>query len=277
MNDLMTRSVTGLVYIGIIVGAILCGASWVLALAIFFSFLGVSEFLAMTGARKTKRVTWALDVLGAVILTGGIGVLCMPQINTGIILLIIVWFIWLLGRMIVELYVTDGNPLINLSLALTAQLYIALPLGLMNFIYGVEPALLMLMFILIWLNDTGAYIIGCKFGKHRLFERISPKKSWEGFFGGLVFTVGGAIAAHFIFPHWFGHLMPWLGWALFGLIICGFSTWGDLVESLIKRTVGVKDSGSLMPGHGGILDRIDSLLFVTPATLLFLLILDTMK
>ena len=128
--------------------------------------------------------------------------------------------------------------------------------------YGMLIALF--MFVCIWLNDTGAYLVGCTIGKHRLFERISPKKSWEGFFGGMVFCIAAGAFAHLLIG---GSQAIWIP---FAIIVSVFATWGDLVESLIKRTAGVKDSGNIMPGHGGVLDRIDSLLFVAPAILAYL-------
>ena len=121
------------------------------------------------------------------------------------------------------------------------------------------------MFAFIWISDTGAYMVGCLIGKHRLFERISPKKSWEGFFGGLGLSIIiAALAARFI-PDGYVLLSGYAQWIVFAVLVTIFSTWGDLCESLIKRTVGVKDSGKLIPGHGGILDRIDSLLLVSLA------------
>ena len=116
------------------------------------------------------------------------------------------------------------------------------------------PLLLLTVFVAIWANDTGAYLAGSTFGKHKLFPSVSPKKSWEGFFGGFVASI---IAA--------GLLLGWKPSSLvFGAVISIAATWGDLFESMIKRQVGVKDSGNIIPGHGGILDRIDSLLLVLP-------------
>lgn len=123
----------------------------------------------------------------------------------------------------------------------------------------------LILFIMIWLNDTGAYCVGSTLGRHRLCERLSPKKSWEGFWGGLVFAMGaGAVYALLCDPE---RLTVWLG---AGAVVGVAATVGDLFESLIKRTAGVKDSGKLIPGHGGILDRIDSLLFAAPTLMLYL-------
>ena len=111
--------------------------------------------------------------------------------------------------------------------------------------------------------------MGVLLGRHRLFERISPKKSWEGVIGGVALSVAGAFVSYYWFNELFQvpDLMVWVG---LSIVVAVFATFGDLVESLIKRTVGVKDSGNIMPGHGGILDRIDSLLLVAPAVLIYL-------
>ncbi len=128
------------------------------------------------------------------------------------------------------------------------------------------------MFILIWLSDTGAFCVGSLIGKHRLFERISPKKSWEGFFGGLIFCLIAGLVMFYGFHSYFLIMNLWqmLG---FCAMVCVMGTWGDLVESLIKRSLGVKDSGHLLPGHGGILDRIDSLLVVVPGVTVYIFLI----
>ncbi|MDE6270682.1 MAG: phosphatidate cytidylyltransferase, partial [Muribaculaceae bacterium] len=152
--------------------------------------------------------------------------------------------------------------------------YVAMPLGVLNAFATITSRtegsewVLMMIFIFIWLNDTGAYLVGSQIGRHRLFERLSPKKSWEGFFGGLLFcVVAGICAAMFVHS-----VVGWWQWIVTSVLACVMATLGDLFESLMKRTLGVKDSGNLIPGHGGILDRIDSLLFVGPAVSLFLIL-----
>lgn len=176
-------------------------------------------------------------------------------------------------RLVAQLYVKSGNHIHSIALSMMGIVYVAMPLSLLNVIYfSHSTKLLLAAFIFIWVNDTGAYCVGSLIGRHRLFERLSPKKSWEGFWGGMAFSIAAA---------W---LMQWLGffpssWSIaaavgFAVVSSVFATWGDLFESLIKRTLGVKDSGNIMPGHGGILDRIDSLLLVAPATLLYLLVIN---
>lgn len=125
--------------------------------------------------------------------------------------------------------------------------------------------MLIALFATIWINDTGAYIIGVSFGKHRLFERVSPKKSWEGFFGGAL----AALAAGYVFSVFIPDLTL-VQWLLFSQIVVVFGTFGDLIESLLKRTIGTKDSGNILPGHGGFLDRFDSMLLAAPVIFIYL-------
>ena len=158
------------------------------------------------------------------------------------------------------------------------QLYITLPLCLLllisyeyklpNTIY--YYAFVLAIFVFIWVNDTFAFLTGITLGKHKLLERISPKKTIEGFIGGISFTVMAGVGFSFLFIEY--NIYFWIG---FALIVSLFATLGDLFESLIKRTYKVKDSGTLIPGHGGILDRIDSLLIVVPAIYVYLLITNS--
>jgi len=152
-----------------------------------------------------------------------------------------------------------------------AYFYIILPLVCLIYIYSISPLYTLALFAFVWVNDTFAYLVGIKFGKHKLFERISPKKTWEGFFGGLVF----AIFAGFLFSHFTSdypiakNIVKWVGLAI---IVVIFGTIGDLFESYIKRSLNVKDSGTILPGHGGLLDRLDSILFAAPAAVIYLLL-----
>jgi CDP-diglyceride synthetase len=176
-----------------------------------------------------------------------------------------------------ELYLQKPNPVNNMAYSTLAQLYIGLPFALLNVLafqvdntgtVSYNYALPLSIFIFIWLNDTGAYCFGTLFGKHRLFERISPKKSWEGFIGGAVIT----LITGFVLGRFFPFLSS-IEWAGLGLVVSIFGTWGDLVESMIKRHMGIKDSGTFFPGHGGILDRFDSLLIAVPAAVIYLYVI----
>ena len=163
-----------------------------------------------------------------------------------------------------------------------SQLYVALPIALLNefaFQYKLTECsviyftiLTLFIFVFILMSDSGAYCVGSLIGKHRLFERISPKKSWEGSIGGGVFS----IASSFVFAHYFSFLSVW-EWAGLALVVVIFGTWGDLTESLMKRQLGIKDSGHILPGHGGMLDRFDSALLAIPAAVVYLYVLMLMK
>jgi phosphatidate cytidylyltransferase len=175
---------------------------------------------------------------------------------------------------IFEIYRHKDNPFISTALLILGWLYIAVPYSLSVRLafpqansHHYTPGILLGLLSLIWLNDTGAYVVGMLFGKHRLFERISPKKSWEGAIGGTVFTIG--------LGYFLNHFTPYLSrldWIILSLLVSVFGVYGDLFESMLKRSIGVKDSGNLLPGHGGILDRMDSLLFIIPASCAYLML-----
>lgn len=271
---MLIRAISGLVYVAVIVGALLGGGLWTCALALILAALASMEFTNLMSRKYGHNATTAMTDVAAT--------LCLAAAPTGIGL--ILWVILLLARMAEELYIKNEDPVHNLALSVFGQIYIGLPAGLLmcagvldytSSAFTPFPTreilnVVLAMFVLIWLNDTGAYLVGSRIGRTKMWERISPKKTWEGFFGGVVFCIAGAIGCHFIMP---GADYPSIwAWAGLGIVVAIFATWGDLVESLFKRTLGVKDSGHLIPGHGGILDRIDSFLMVMPATAVYLLL-----
>ena len=172
-----------------------------------------------------------------------------------------------------ELWRKSATPIANIATTFMGIIYVALPMAMLLYIpqmlVGKWSAWAMLAFVsIIWINDICAYLVGVSIGKHRLCVRISPKKSWEGFFGGLIGAVGFAV----LFGHLFGgNLVVWGG---LGLVAALAGVAGDLIESLIKREVDVKDSGSMMPGHGGFLDRFDALFLATPFALFYLIVMS---
>ncbi len=271
---MLTRAISGLVYVAIIVGALLGGGLWTCALALLLAAIGSMEFTTLMSHKYGHNTVTAMTDVAATV--------CLAAAPTGIGLLL--WVVLLLARMAEELYIRNEDPVHNLALSVFGQIYIGLPTcllmsaGTVDYIssdFSPLPAreilnVVLAMFVLIWLNDTGAYLVGSRIGRNKMWERISPKKTWEGFWGGVVFCVVGAVCCRWIMP---GADYPsLLTWAGLGVVVAVFATWGDLVESLFKRTLGVKDSGHLIPGHGGILDRIDSFLMVMPATAVYLLI-----
>ena len=263
LKNLLTRTISGCIYVGIIIGCIFWGQVPFSCMAALFGVIAVIEFEKICeGITQKGLPPLILDIAGICCLA--FWWLYFP---------IFIWICIYICRVVMELYLKNDNPILCLSLSLASQLYIGLPLACMTGIAHLGGLHLVLaIFLMIWINDTGAFITGCTIGKNRLFERISPKKSWEGFFGGLAFN----LLAGWLFA--IGGKMFWgTGWSvptwlLFAATVTIFSTWGDLIESLIKRSLNIKDSGNIIPGHGGILDRIDSLLLVMPATLIFLLI-----
>ena len=271
MGNLAKRSMTGILYVGVIVGCIIWGNIGVLLLSLLFSALGIAEFGVLSDRNHAPALIRVYDIIGGILLTFGIA-MYYSSLPVATPLFMLSWLLWLMGRMIIELYFHEKDALNHMCRSLAGQIYIALPLGLLNIVNQFSWHLTLLMFILIWLNDTGAFIVGSSIGRHRLFERISPKKSWEGFWGGMAFCIACSITAFYLLLDTTGNIMPLGCWIGYGIAVSAFATWGDLVESMIKRTVGVKDSGNILPGHGGILDRIDSLLFVVPLTFIYITI-----
>lgn len=273
MNKLLTRAITGSLYVALIVFSLILESS-VLFCIVFslFIILGIWEFQSLTDNKHKNPITGKiLDIIGGLILFFSIYLkVNNPEFG---IELIVPYIGYIIAKNIYQLYVTSSNVLENWAYSFMGQLFVALPLSLLNIIYTeFNPHILLALFIFIWLNDTGAFCVGSLIGKHRLFERISPKKSWEGFWGGLVFCIVTAACFH-TWCNSFFQGPEMLEWIALSIIVSVFATFGDLSESLIKRSVGVKDSGKLLPGHGGILDRIDSLLMVASAALAFLILL----
>lgn len=271
MKKFLTRAITGGIYVVLIVTSLLI-ESPILFLALFsiFTIQGIWEFNTITNKNNNEYpFIKILDIIGGLIMFYSFAIATnYPELGLKIT---IPYLAYIIIRNICQLYVKSDNVLVSWAYSMMSQIFIALPLSLINIIYTtLNPLMLLAIFIFIWLNDTGAYCVGSLIGKHRLFERISPKKSWEGFWGGLALCVVAAYCIH-TYGNSFFNGPELFEWIIFAIIVSIISTYGDLCESLIKRSLGVKDSGNILPGHGGMLDRIDSLLLVTPAALAFLL------
>ncbi len=269
LKKIAIRALSGLVYCLIIIGCIISGYKGVTILASLLTIWGCLEFTHITGGLTRRNIPAAiLDIAACLSLSIS---LCigLPLEN-----ILPNWLAIIMLRLIVEIYLKSDHPLRHTAHSLMSQIYIGIPMAVMVYIaMNYSPYILLTIFVLMWLNDTGAYLVGCSIGRHKLIERVSPKKTWEGFFGGLIFSMAVSLLIFYFIKPFEGMEyidMSLIFWLSVGAIVSIIGTWGDLIESMIKRDLQIKDSGNLIPGHGGILDRIDSILFVLPAILLFL-------
>ena len=277
--NIVKRAIFGGIYVALIVASLLlwdkCKCLF-LVLFLLFIALGMNEAskLLNYNGKKTSLLIKVIDALGGM----GLFLSFFGYYNMYSHEVLILFCVagYLLVRFTAQLYMPSRNAVADIQQSLGSMLYVAFPISLLNTIASdFSPRIVLAMFVFIWLNDTGAFLVGCAIGKHRLFERISPKKSWEGVFGGTAFVIAAAIAIACV-PALSDVFNP-IGlstttWIALGVMAVVASTLGDLFESLLKRTAGVKDSGNVIPGHGGILDRIDSLLFVSMATVMTLVV-----
>ena len=266
MSNFIQRTLSGTIFVVLLVGSIIWHQySFGILFAVITAF-AVLEFHKLTNGQENVHVNKAFAGVGALIIfASSFLYYAFDVFSTNIFL---IYALYIAVIFIAELFRKQAQPIHNWAYFVLGQAYVALPFALLNFILfssGWQPLILLAVFITIWVNDTGAYIVGVNFGKHRLFERISPKKSWEGFVGGVVFSLISA----YVFFLWIGE-MTLIQWIAFTQIIVVFGTFGDLIESLMKRTLNVKDSGNTIPGHGGLLDRFDSMLIAIPAIFVYL-------
>lgn len=270
MSEFWKRLLSGVVYIAIVVGTIVSYPQpWFYALVGVLAFLAAREFHALTQSRASTTYLSAIAASAMCIMSY---MLTCGNLYGGC-WLIAAYLSLLIYLIVSELFNQDGNAISNWGKILGSQVMIAFPFALMNVVIKENQWLMLALFVLVWTNDTCAYCVGSlmskrKGGNHQMAPRISPKKSWEGLIGGLVFTV----IAGALFSIWVDQWSLWQ-WMLIGLLVGIAGTLGDLVESQMKRTIGVKDSGHFMPGHGGVLDRFDSMLLVVPVIVVIILIM----
>ncbi len=264
------RALTGSLYVGLIVACLLLGPYSFGLCFVLLTALCLHEFCSLCRHHGSLPVNEPLSLLGGLWLFVA-GWLYFS--GTAGAAIFAPWLLFLLLAATLEIFNKELKDLRTLAYTLLCQLYIALPLTMLSrlafFPEGYSWHLLLGFFIFLWTSDTFAYLCGRLLGRHKLLERVSPKKTWEGLVGGLLFAVvAGAIMAE-VFPEVLS-LWAWMG---FALVTAVAGVLGDLFESLFKRTLGVKDSGHILPGHGGMLDRLDSCLFSAPACVLYLLLL----
>jgi len=269
LKKLITRTLTGVVLVVVMLTSILMSEYSYAILFLLILTGGLFEFSALFKNSETRPNRWLSVPIALVIFV--MSFLISKKITDSQILLIV--FPLFLLIMAAELYRKQATPLENIAVTILGILYLSIPLSLINFLVFPElseinsytPKLLVALFILIWTYDSGAYLVGVSIGRHRLFERISPKKSWEGAIGG---TLTAMLAAYFISG--FIPEIKLIHWIAISILTVVSSTFGDLTESMFKRYFGIKDSGNILPGHGGILDRFDSLFFAVPVIVAYL-------
>jgi phosphatidate cytidylyltransferase len=266
MSNFWQRAITGTIFVVVLIGAIVLGGWYMHITFGVIVVLGLLEFYKLFENTDTKPQRIAGTVVGTLLYSLSILSIYFSNtynISTYTIGLILVGLILVA---IIELFRAKTKPFENISVTVSGMLYIVLPFSLLNemsisincasIYYDFWPVLS--IFILIWCNDTFAYLTGRLIGKHKLFERISPKKTWEGFIGGVIFSmIAGITMAYFL-------NLSYVTFATYAIVASVIGTLGDLVQSMLKRSVNVKDSGTILPGHGGILDRFDAVLFVVP-------------
>lgn len=269
MSEFLKRTISGTLFVTVIIGAVVLNR-----VSFFFVFLAITIASMYEFYSLSLRARIRPQFLSGILLGSTIFVWAYLYASGSIEPITFFGFLPLLFSLfIIELYRNHQRPFQNIAFTLLGVIYIAVPFSLLNFIVlngssfrlSYSPNLLLGLFFLIWANDTGAYLFGMSIGKHRLFPRISPKKSWEGFFGGLLVTALVAWVISMFFDEIDG-----MHWLAIGMISAIMGVFGDLVESMYKRSLGVKDSGKFLPGHGGFLDRFDALLLSVPVVYAYL-------
>ncbi len=264
---MLQRAVTGFFFVLVLIGSTLLGSE---VFIVFFSLIGLGclyEFYTLFAAERVQPHIY-LGLFTAIVLSILIGLHCIGWIPFAKVWLIVPMFSLIL---IVALFQKREKPFDDIAYTVLGLGYAFLPFLFfvsLGFVQGsFNPYIPLGFLIILWSNDTGAYLAGKSFGKHKLFERISPNKTWEGFIGGVLLALLVAINL----AQYFDTLPKWQ-WACIALIVGIFGTLGDLVESMLKRSLDVKDSGKLLPGHGGLMDRFDGLLLAAPLVFIYLLV-----
>lgn len=260
-----TRAITGFFFIAVLIAAVLLGAEVFLVFFSALAALSVSEFYTMVRSASIKP----LKGLGIAAILSGCALLACYFLGWMPLAYATACLPFFSLIFILPLFQKQVLPFHDIAYTILGICYAGMPFVVflsLGFVGGTFNGYIPLGFlILLWSSDTGAYLAGKSFGKHKLFERISPNKTWEGFIGGSLFALGVSL----VLAHYFGTLETWQ-WLVVALLIAVFGSLGDLVESMLKRSLGVKDSGHILPGHGGILDRFDGLLLAVPLVYLFL-------
>jgi phosphatidate cytidylyltransferase len=277
MKNFIVRTITGVFFVAAVVISFLNPRAMVLLFALVTG-MTIWEFTGLVNDRRT-----AVTINRFICTVAGVYLfVAMAGFNSGLTpsSVFIPYLVSIIYLMVAELYLKAEDPIHDWAYTMLSQLYIALPFSLLNVLAfrwnGQEVVYTYLtplsVFVFLWMNDTGAYLCGSLLGRHKLFPRISPGKSWEGSIGGGILVMAIAVGVYYLTEYYEVNDLGLnaLQWAGLGLTVVVFGTWGDLIESLFKRTIGIKDSGNILPGHGGMLDRFDSSLMAIPAAVVYL-------
>ena len=276
MKNFIIRTITGIIFVAAIVASFLRPEAMVLLFSIVTG-LTVWEFTGLVNERPGVTVNRFICTVAAVYFFYAMTYFCSDVYGGAAKSVVFIpYLVTIIYLMVSELYLKQADPIQDWAYTMLSQMYIALPFSLLNVLaftatpqgaVSFNTLLPLSVFVFLWVNDSGAYCVGSLLGRHKLFPRISPGKSWEGSIGGAVFVLAAAYAISYFLD---GTMLSTLEWLGLGLVVVIFGTWGDLTESLFKRTLGIKDSGNILPGHGGMLDRFDSSLIAIPAAVVYL-------
>lgn len=276
MKTFFVRTITGIIFVAAIVASFLRPEAMVLLFSIVTG-LTIWEFTGLVNEREDVTVNRFISTVAGVYFFFAMTYFCSDLYGGAAKSVVFIpYLVTIVYLLVAELYLKQPDPIQDWAYTMLAQMYIALPFSLLNVLAFTannnglvmfNTLLPLSVFVFLWVNDSGAYCIGSLLGRHKLFPRISPGKSWEGSIGGAVFVLAAAYAISYFLD---GSMLTMPQWMGLGLVVVVFGTWGDLVESLLKRTLGIKDSGNILPGHGGMLDRFDSSLLAIPAAVVYL-------
>ncbi len=269
MSNLATRTLTGIALVVLVIAAIVAGWPFFAGLFLLFTMVGLWEFYRLVERAGVFPNKYA-GVLAGIVLFSTNAFIATNNAGMEWLLInfVVIFLIFLL-----ELYRNNPNPFTNIAFTFFGLLYVAVPFSLLNYFPNpgfatdaYHHSTLLGFFFFVWINETGAYLVGTAFGRTPLFKRISPKKTWEGAIGGGVLTLLSVLFVSL----YYDHLL--LGqWFIIAGIVVVFGSYGDLFESMFKRSIDAKDSGRILPGHGGVLDRFDGVFMAAPFVFVYLL------
>ena len=274
LKNFIVRAISGVLFVAIMIAGFIRQTGMIFLFTLITG-MTIWEFTGLVNEREGVTVNRFICSAAGMFLN-----LAMAGFCSGLTpaIVFVPYLITIIYLFISELYLKQEDPIHDWAYSMMSQLYIALPFSCINIVgyytgefYWLMP---LCIFVFLWCNDTGAYLSGSLFGKHKLFPRVSPGKSWEGSIGGGIIVVAVAALVSYLEPTTADgvklsgmNIAEWMG---LGLVVVFFGTWGDLVESLFKRTLGIKDSGNVLPGHGGMLDRFDSSLMAIPSAVVYI-------